>query len=134
VGGSGGGGRVREDRVGGTIAVEAGSAYRGAAVDVSALDVVVPDAEIPLAGTGRPGAAVIVRNYSVTPAARTEGVVGADGTFAVRVPLQPGLNDLEVAQRDGAIEARSWIGTIFELSGTTVLGARIYVVRVPEVE
>ncbi|NMC71512.1 MAG: hypothetical protein GYA57_15790, partial [Myxococcales bacterium] len=136
-GGQGGGGRVRYESPGEpptTVGAGAGSFWRGPAVDLEALDVLTRDAETEFRGRGEPGATVRVWNYALRPAAWSEGTVQADGTFAVRVPLQPGLNDFEVTQRTDGLEARSWTGTMFELSGRSVLGARIYVVRVPEVE
>jgi hypothetical protein len=134
-GGAGGDGRVRvEAAQASTSTVTAGTSYGGPAVDLEALDVVTRDAETTLRGRAEAGATIRIRNWSVHPAQLSEGTVAADGSFAVAVPLLAGLNDLEVAQRVGTDEARSWTGTMFELSGRTVLGARIYVVRVPEVE
>lgn len=134
-GGAGGGGRVRfEGTQEAAPAAAAGSVWRGAVVDLEALDVLTRDAETEFRGRGEPGATVRVWNYAQRPPGLSETTVDGDGTFAVRAPLQPGLNDFEVTQRTGGLEARSLTGTMFELSGRTVLGARIYVVRVPEVE
>ena len=87
-----------------------------------------------MTGRGEPGATIRVTNYAVRPAQFTETAVNADGTFTIVVPLLAGLNDFEVSQRADGLMARSFTGTMFELSGRTVLGARIYIVRVPEVE
>jgi hypothetical protein len=76
----------------------------------------------------------VVKNYSVHPTRSTEATVGEDGAFEVAVPLEAGQNDLEVSQRVETLVVRSLTGTMFELSGRVVLGARTYVVRVPEVE
>jgi hypothetical protein len=134
-GGAGGGGRVRiEAAQAVSPTVSAVTTYSGPAVDIEALDVVTADAETTLRGRGEPGATIRVRNWAVSPAQLSEGTVTADGTFSVVVPLLAGKNDLEVAQRTGSLEARSFTGTMFELLGRTVLGARIYIVRVPEVE
>ncbi|MBN1771885.1 MAG: hypothetical protein JXB32_11520, partial [Deltaproteobacteria bacterium] len=134
-GGTGGAGRVRfEGPQEAAPTVVSGSAWRGPAVDLEALDLLTRDAETEFRGRGEPGATVRVWNHSQRPAGLSEGAVEADGTFTVRVPLQPGLNDFEVTQLAGGFEARSLTGTMYELSGRAVLGARIYVVRVPEVE
>jgi hypothetical protein len=134
-GGAGGDGRVRfEAAQESAPAVTAASNWRGPAVDLEALDLLTRDAETELRGRGEPGATIRVRNHVLRPAGLSEAVVEADGTFVVRVPLQPGLNDFEVWQRTGSVEVRSLTGTMFELTGRAVLGARIYIVRVPEVE
>gem|GEM_PF-3488738 len=136
-GGQGGGGRIRYENTGDpptAVGVGAGSFWRGPAVDLAALDVLTRDAEIEFRGRGEPGATVRVWNDSLRPAGCSETTAQADGTFAVRVPLQAGLNDFRVTQQTDGLEARSWTGTMFELSGRSVQGARIYVVRVPEVE
>jgi hypothetical protein len=134
-GGAGGGGRVRFDAAQELAPpISAGSTWRGPAVDLEALDVLTRDAETEFRGRGEPGATIKVRNYSQRPTGVSETTVGGDGTFTVRVSLQAGINDFEVTQATGAAEVRSLTGTMFELSGRAVLGARIYVVRVPEVE
>jgi hypothetical protein len=112
----------------------AATLWNGPAVDLSALDVVTRDAEVTLTGRGEPGTTIRVRNFGVTPTRLSEATVATDGTFSVLVPLDAGQNDLEVAQRAGTLEARSFTGTMYELVGRSVIGARIYIVRVPEVE
>ncbi|MBI5502989.1 MAG: hypothetical protein HY907_22280, partial [Deltaproteobacteria bacterium] len=134
-GGAGGGGRVRIDAPGTLpLDVDAATVWHGPAVDVAALDLVTPGAEAPMNGRGEPGATIRVANFLARPTQFTETTVSPDGTFALVVPLLPGLNDLEVSQSAGGLSARSFTGTMYELVGRAVVGARIYIVRVPEVE
>ncbi len=69
-------------------------------------------------GAARPGSRITVERLSVAgPDSIGEGEVGDDGSFAVEVPLVPGLNRLRVVQlaSDGAPPVRAWNGNHVEL-------------------
>lgn len=108
-GGAGGPGWVRFDAPG-----EVGALAPGVAFDVLGAALVVDAPAYVVRGRARAGAEVRVEAMD-RPTVSATSTAAADGSFEVRITLEPGLNRLRLIQDPDGEAARAWNGTSFEM-------------------
>ncbi len=106
VGGAGARGRARVDSFTGDVS----DAARGPSVDVSSVPALSDAPSFLLRGRAAPGAAIEIE--PIDGGTITSGTADAtDGTFAIEVPLDPGINRFAVRATADGETLRSWVGT-----------------------
>lgn len=136
-GGQGGMGRIRLDGnlAEAQITSSPEALYIGPAVDRDTLELIDTDGMSAVQGTCTPGADLLVNNMSMSEGGQVTVTCTAEGTFRADVPLVPGANELYLSQQvEGGARVYAQIGNTFDLEGSTVRGARLIIVSVPDAE